>query len=210
MSEPTSDTTDITKPDAPNGASNGAAASAVTQTMKSDGAKSDPPPPPKATAGMYRDSASKDEPRTIITPWVPPSSTIETSAPKIAPLPLITDPPETSASKIAPLPLITDPLPAPAPSKAPEGLRLRVKVWTDPQSTRRYLMPTAIMSDPTRGLLTAYAMTDGDTKAIKLTAAEWNALPFYYFKEDGPAPRASALALHELAPIELPKGPSQR
>ena len=38
----------------------------------------------------------------------------------------------------------------------------------------------------------AYAMRDDDTKIVTLTAAEWNALPFYYFKEDGEAPRAAA------------------
>jgi hypothetical protein len=75
---------------------------------------------------------------------------------------------------------------------AVELLRVRVKVWTDPATGKRYLMPTAIMHDPKSGLLTAYAMTDADTKVVKLTPVEWNALPFHYFKEDGDAPRASA------------------
>lgn len=73
-----------------------------------------------------------------------------------------------------------------------ESLRVRVKIWTDPATGRRYLMPTAIMHDARSGILTAYAMTDEDTKTVKLTAVEWNALPFFYFQEDGPAPRASA------------------
>jgi hypothetical protein len=38
----------------------------------------------------------------------------------------------------------------------------------------------------------AYAMRDDDTKLVTLTAAEWNALPFFYFREDGSAPRAAS------------------
>lgn len=74
------------------------------------------------------------------------------------------------------------------------GLRLRMKVWTDPKTRKRYLMATGIMSeaDAPRGILTAYAMSDEDTKIIKLTPPEWNALPFFFFQEDGPAPRATA------------------
>jgi hypothetical protein len=74
----------------------------------------------------------------------------------------------------------------------PVDLRIRMKIWTDPATSRRYLMPTAIMPDPKSGVLTAYAMTDEDTRMVRLTAAEWNALPFFYFREDGPAPRAIA------------------
>ena len=73
-----------------------------------------------------------------------------------------------------------------------EGLRLRMKVWTDRVTGKRYLMPSAVMSDPRTGFMTAYAMSDAETKMIRLTPPEWNALPFFYFKEDGPAPRASA------------------
>ena len=70
----------------------------------------------------------------------------------------------------------------------PVDLRIRVKIWTDPANGRRYLMPTAI-PDPKSGVLTAYAITDEDTKVMKLSVAQWNALPFFYFREDGPAPR---------------------
>ena len=86
------------------------------------------------------------------------------------------------------------PSPYPIPS---DGLRLRLKVWTDRATAKRYLMPSAFMRDVVRGqpvtdVMYAYAMCDDDTKLVTLTAAEWNALPFFYFKEDGVAPRATS------------------
>lgn len=81
---------------------------------------------------------------------------------------------------------------APPTATIAEGLRLRMKVWTDPRTGRRYLIPMAFMTDPKLGTMAAYVMTDEDTKIIKLSAVEWNSLPFYYFKEDGPAPRATS------------------
>lgn len=74
------------------------------------------------------------------------------------------------------------------------SLRLRMKVWTDPVTGKRYLMPTARMRDVVNGVVTtdlmiAYAMSDDDTKLVTLRAGEWNTLPFFYFQEDGPAPR---------------------
>lgn len=78
-----------------------------------------------------------------------------------------------------------------------DGLRLRMKVWTDRATGKRYLMPSAFMRDVVRGqpvtdVMYAYAMSDDDTKVVTLTAHEWNALPFFYFKEDGSAPRATS------------------
>lgn len=77
------------------------------------------------------------------------------------------------------------------------NLRLRMKVWTDPSTLKRYLMPMGFMRDLMRGqpvsdVMYAYAMSDGDTKIVELNAVEWNALPFFYFREDGHAPRAVA------------------
>ncbi len=70
-------------------------------------------------------------------------------------------------------------------------LRLRMKVWTDPKTQKRYLMPAAFVN-PRRGgdtsdtlWMKAYAMSDEDTKVVDITAYEWDRLPFYYFKEDG-------------------------
>lgn len=92
----------------------------------------------------------------------------------------------------------------PAPSNAPQStavpspgtLRLRMKIWTDHRTGKRYLMPTAFMRDvvngqPVSDAMYAYAMRDDDTKLVTLTAGEWNALPFFYFQEDGWAPRAA-------------------
>ncbi|HSX22829.1 MAG TPA: hypothetical protein VLE97_08670 [Gaiellaceae bacterium] len=103
----------------------------------------------------------------------------------------------------------TDPAPAvaaeaPAADAAPETaapavdlLRLRMKVWTDPGTGKRFLMPSAFMRDvvngqPVSDVMYAYAMSDEETKLVLLRAHEWNTLPFYYFYEDGPAPRASS------------------
>lgn len=77
---------------------------------------------------------------------------------------------------------------------ASSDLRLRMKVWTDPATAQRYLMPAAFMRDvllgkPISNVMNAYAMNDDATKLITLTIDEWNALPFFFFREDGPAPR---------------------
>jgi hypothetical protein len=77
------------------------------------------------------------------------------------------------------------------------GLRLRMKVWTDPRTRKRYLLPVAFMRDLVRGqpvtdVMYSYAVADGETKTILLTAHEWNSLPFFYFQEDGHAPRGTA------------------
>ena len=83
------------------------------------------------------------------------------------------------------------------PAPAEENLRLRMKVWTDHWTGKRYLMSVAFMRDikngqPTSDVMLAYAMRDDDTRIVTLRAEEWNTLPFFYFHEDGPAPRASA------------------
>ena len=95
------------------------------------------------------------------------------------------------------LPQQEEPIPPPPQAAvAVEGLRLRMKVWTDSTTGKRYLMPTAFMRDirngqPISDVMYAYAMRDDDTKLVTLTAREWNALPFFYFEENGPAPRAT-------------------
>lgn len=74
-------------------------------------------------------------------------------------------------------------------------LQLCMKVWTDPQTHKRYLLPTAFMRDVVRGqpvsdVMYAYAYgTQAEPRLIELTAAEWNQLPFFYFQEVGWAPR---------------------
>jgi hypothetical protein len=98
-------------------------------------------------------------------------------------------------SEEARVPPASPPSPSPSPSLGLQGLRLRMKVWTDRATSKRYLMPTAFMRDvvngqPVSNIMYAYAMRDDDTKLVTLTATEWNSLPFFYFKEDGSAPRA--------------------
>lgn len=74
-------------------------------------------------------------------------------------------------------------------------LRLRMKVWRDPATGHDYLMPAAFMRDvmdgkPVSDVMCAYAMRDDDTKIVTMTVDEWNTLPFFYFRQDGRAPRA--------------------
>ena len=83
------------------------------------------------------------------------------------------------------------------------NLRLRMKVWTDPSTLKRYLMPMAFMRDlmngqPITDVMYAYAMSDDSTRVVTLTAGEWNTLPFFYFQEDGYAPRANARPMDTL------------
>jgi len=113
--------------------------------------------------------------------------------------------PEEPTEAVAPEPSAAEPA---EPAATPEpGLKLRMKIWTDPATSRRYLMPTAFMRDvingqPVSDVMYAYAMSDEDTKLVTLRAHEWNTLPFFYFQEIGPAPRASE------RPIDVvPAGP---
>jgi len=139
------------------------------------------------------------------------STSIEASSTPQEPVELLpqeTTTPEETA-QVEPPQEATAPQEAPAPAAPPqeatapereapaEDLRLRTKVWTNPATGKRYLMPTAFMRDvvngqPVSDVMYAYAMRDDDTQLVTLTAREWNALPFFYFKEDGPAPRATA------------------
>ena len=105
---------------------------------------------------------------------------------------------QPAAAPNAPLAAAPIDEPAAAPIETPaESLRLRMKVWTDPTTAKRYLMPSAFMRDvvnghPVSDVMYAYAMSDDSTKIVTLTATEWNTLPFSYFQEDGPAPRAAS------------------
>lgn len=146
------------------------------------------PAPAVAAPPLTAAPATPDAPVTVApaTPDAPvaPSETIASSSAAPDPAPPAVE--------------ISEPGPIPSSVGAPtiEGLRLRMKVWTDPVTSRRYLMPTAFMRDivngrPVTDVMYAYAMRDDETKLITLRASEWNTLPFYYFEEDGPAPRAT-------------------
>lgn len=89
-------------------------------------------------------------------------------------------------------------------------LRLRVKVWTDRETSRRYLVAMAFMRDvvngqPVSDVMCAYAMRDDDTKLITLREHEYDELPYFYFKEDGAAPRAAPRAL-DVVDVGDPRG----
>lgn len=154
--------------------------------------KTSPPPPVESAAIMSTDQATQTEP-TEISPL--------TAAPPIAEIaaaPIDESPSEPSA--MTPIDeQAEEPIVEPV-----ANLRLRMKIWTDHRTAKRYLMPTAFMRDVVNGrpisdVMYAYAMSDDDTQIVTLTAGEWNALPFFYFQEDGPAPRASARPVDEVA-----------
>lgn len=179
MSDPTIETE--TKADAiTNGATNGSLPVTVTEPI------AEPAEPPQVAAEA---SAS---------PTAPPTASPAPPVPVVAlPQTPQTRPPAhgprrpTSGRASAPqAPPFTAPTPAaatPAPQTVPSPLRLRLKVWTDPQTKKRYLMPTALL-DPRTGVMTAYGTaSEGDDKVLRLTPPEWQALPFFYFKEDQPA-----------------------
>lgn len=119
----------------------------------------------------------------------PPDPTVSSEAPP---------PSGTPWGAIPPSPVIPPPGTLPVPRmNLQDNLRLRMKVWTDPSTLKRYLMPMAFMRDrmhgqPISDVMYAYAMSDDSTRVVTLTAAEWNTLPFFYFQEDGHAPRAAA------------------
>jgi hypothetical protein len=139
---------------------------------------------------------------------------VETTAPANLEAVTVAAEPETATTDAEKTPAATTPTPdqptraappvseeqptAGAPPIATQegGLRLRMKVWTDPETLKRYLVATAFMRDmvnghPVSDIMRAYAMSEEDTRVITLRVAEWNTLPFYYFQEDGIAPRAS-------------------
>jgi hypothetical protein len=64
------------------------------------------------------------------------------------------------------------------------NLRLKMKVYTNPETGRRYLAATGVVE---RGFVYATVMSDKETKGAALSIDEWNDLPYFYFKEDGPA-----------------------
>jgi hypothetical protein len=77
-------------------------------------------------------------------------------------------------------------------STAPEGapLHLRMKIWTDPKTQKRYLAAQAT-EDKKTGLFTAWVQADMEApRKVVLTGAQWSALPLSYFKEEGAAEHA--------------------
>jgi hypothetical protein len=118
-----------------------------------------------------------------------PTKTVEPTPRSPVPPILVAPPPPPITAPKSDVVLIAPPV-----ERRFDGLRLRMKVWTDPKTKKRYLVPTAVLTDMRRGIFTVYAMTDEDTRQIQLGVDEWNALPFFHFKEDGPAPRGAPRA----------------
>ncbi len=78
-------------------------------------------------------------------------------------------------------------------------MRLRVKVFTAPATGKRYLVSIA-MFNPEREELHVYFMSDEETLFRSLPIDDYNALPYFFFKEDGPAPRPEMRVAEPLHP----------
>ncbi len=65
-------------------------------------------------------------------------------------------------------------------------LRVRMKVWTQPQTNKQFLVAVGFPDSKT-GRVFAYALRDDGTESLTLTIEEWNALPWRYFIDDGAA-----------------------
>ena len=172
----TTDTPTADLPPAPNGHGTGNGVASGQDTVNA-GAANDAAPLSKKQKKAQQRAAAKA---------AAAASTSNAAAVTGAPTPEATQPIETSVE------------PVETPVETPvESLRLRVKIWTHPDTAKRYLMPTAFMRDivnghPVSDVMYAYAMREDDTMVVTLTAAQWNAMPFFYFQEDGPAPRATS------------------
>lgn len=129
-----------------------------------------------------QETALQEEPA----PAVPAPETVP--VPEAAPAMAPSVPPPV-APQIDPVPL------APPPATGPTSTsKVRMKVWTDPSTRQRYLMPTGFMRDVVNGqpvtdimYAYAYALDGGTPMRVELSALEWNTLPFFYFTEVGPA-----------------------
>lgn len=99
--------------------------------------------------------------------------------------------PAVESSAAMPPAAVTAPAAEPAPlppASEPTTMRARLKVWTDSVTGQRFLAPCAVLTP--QGLMVITAISEeGAVRNVSLTAAEWNALPFYYFSADGEAPR---------------------
>ena len=176
-------------PPAPNGhgASNSTTPGETHQAgAAAEGASKDAPPSSKKKKKKRHQHNQKPVPAPV---EATATATADQPAAATADQPAPTEP-------IDPQPPIEEPAAAPIEEPA-ESLRLRMKIWTDHRTSKRYLMPSAFMRDivngqPVTDVMYAYAMCDDDTKLVTLTAGEWNLLPFFYFQEDGPAPRATS------------------
>lgn len=190
------DTTTVDQPPAPNGhgSTNGVANGAVKQDAAThDGAAKDATSSPRKTRAQRR-----AEKKAAAAAAAAASSDAATAAtqetPTLAPAPAPTPAPVATAEPVALPEAVAVPVAMPV-SPPVESLRVRMKIWTHPQTARRYLMTSSRWRDldrsgqPVTDVMLAYAMREDDTMTVSLTATQWNALPFFYMQEDGPAPR---------------------
>jgi len=78
-------------------------------------------------------------------------------------------------------------------------LRLRMKVFTDEVTGHRYLVSMAI-ANLAEQTVHVYFMSDEETLFRSLPIDDYNALPYFFFKEDGPAPRPEMRVAEPLHP----------
>ena len=141
--------------------------------------------PPQSSEPAVQDTAvGPSTPGQPVPPEAPAASA--TSASPAAPAPI--EPPPVAPAAAAPAP----PAAAPVGETAAKGLRLRMKIWTDARTNKRYLVPSAFMRDvvdghPVSDVMYAYAISGDEILHITLRANEWQMLPFAFFQEEGPA-----------------------
>lgn len=79
----------------------------------------------------------------------------------------------------------------PATRQKPPPLRVPLKVWKDPTNDQIYLAPVCLRAKNNTHVK-AFLVSRDNTEAVRfvdMTLDEWNEMPFFYFKEDGLAPR---------------------
>lgn len=79
-------------------------------------------------------------------------------------------------------------MPSDSPDNTVSSLRLRMKIWVHPETQKRFMVAAGYLELKSERMI-AYAMSDEQTYPLKLTIDEWNALPYFFFREDGPAPK---------------------
>ena len=70
-------------------------------------------------------------------------------------------------------------------------LRVRLKVWVDPETGQRYIVSggVPILKDRDDSIyMKAMIVSDSRVRFITVSLKEWENLEFFYFKEDGVVP----------------------
>lgn len=149
-------------------------------------ASAETPQPPQSSAPAVQDTATGPSAPSTPTGQPETSAASATLATPASPAPI--EPPPVAPAAAAP----AQPAAAPVGETAAKGLRLRMKIWTDARTNKRYLVPSAFMRDvvdghPVSDVMYAYAISGDEILHITLRANEWQMLPFAFFQEEGPA-----------------------